>query len=224
MTRLLLALALALGVLARTAPAQQAAAPEALPPLQPGDRVAVVVHRNGDLTGTYEVAVDGGLLHPLYRQVQVAGLPIPEAEARVRTFLQRYEANPQFLFRPEYRVYVGGAVRDQNQHFLPPMTLGQAVVRAGGSTTPNRRFRVRLIRNGVSRAVALSDSEAGELLQEPIRPGDQILVEERPSFTRTYLGPTMQVIQTVTTLVSTYVFFRAIIGDDRDEPETEKNG
>jgi hypothetical protein len=72
---------------------------------------------------------------------------------------------------------------------------------------------VRLIRAGRERRVNLDSSEATEILQQPIVSGDQILVEERPTFARSYLNPTLQVIQTVTSLVSTYVFFNAIFNE-----------
>ena len=178
--------------------------------LRPGDRVQIQVWRNSELTGTFLVAEDGSLQHPVYGQVQVAGVPIATARERVRSFLTRFEASPMFVFIPEFRVYVGGAVRDQNQQFYPQISIGQAITRAGGSTTPTPRYRVRLIRAGRDRRVNLDSSEATQILQEPIVSGDQILVEERPTFARRYLNPTLQVIQTVTSLVSTYVFFNAI--------------
>lgn len=192
--------------------------------LYPGDRVNIYIWRNSELSGTFQVGEDSSLVHPLYSAVKVAGVPIADARERVHEYLRRYEANPQLTFTPEYRVYIGGAVRDQNQHFLPEMSVGQAIIRAGGSTTPNRTHRVRLIRGGEHTVAALNDEEVAALLQEPIRSGDQILVEERPTFTRNYLGPTLQVLQTVTTLVSTYLFFSTILKDDGGSGNNGESG
>lgn len=182
--------------------------------LFPGDRVDVVVWRNTEMSGNFLVANDGFLQHPLYGSVQVVGVPISTAQQRIRQFLEQYVAEPQFVFVPEFRVYVGGNVREQNQFHLPEMSVAQAITRAGGSTAPTRQFRVRLIRDGEERVTNLEGTESAPLLQEPIRSGDQILVEHRPTFTRNYLEPGLRVLQTVTGLVASYVYLNAIFGGD----------
>jgi protein involved in polysaccharide export with SLBB domain len=215
MKRLALLLALLLAVGSTAGAAQESGFNTGGEPvLRPGDRVQVQVWRNTELSGTFLVSEDGSLQHPLYSQVQVAGVPEATARERVRTFLTRFEGTPSFVLVPEFRVYVGGAVRDQNQHYFPEISIGQAIVRAGGSTTPTPRHRVRLIREGREWLVNLDAPEAAALLQQPIMSGDQILVEERPTFARRYLNPTLQVIQTVTSLVSTYLFFTAVFNNE----------
>lgn len=179
--------------------------------LHPGDRLTVTVLRNQELSGTFTVDPDGTLHHPLYSQVQVVGVPIPQVRSRVDAFLRRFEADPKFTLDPQYRVYVGGQVRDQNQRYLPEISIGQAITEAGGSTAPNKRYRVRLIRGGKPTVVDLKDPGATALLQSPVRSGDQILVEERPTFNRTVLQPGLQVLQVVTSLLSTYVFIDTIV-------------
>lgn len=185
-----------------------------IPVVQPGDRVELLVWQNPDLSGTFTVAMDSSLQHPLYSEVKVAGVPIPVARDRMDVFLRRLQTNPRFSLDPLYRVYVGGAVRDQNQHYLAPITVGQAISQAGGSTAPNRTHRVRLVREGNHTVVNLNDSEAAELLQLPIRSGDQIVVEDRPSFNRTYLQPGLQALQVVGSLISTFVLLDAVFGSD----------
>lgn len=208
MNRLAILFALSL---AGTAAAQDPGFPLAGDPVvRPGDRVSVQVWRNAELTGTFLVGDDGTPQHPVYGQVQLGNVPVPAARERIRTFLTRFEANPLFVLVPEFPVYVGGAVRDQNQHFFPQISIGQAITRAGGSTTPSPRYRVRLIRGGREWRADLDAPDATTLLQQPIVSGDQILVEERPTFARRYLSPTLQVLQTVTSLVSTYVLFNAV--------------
>lgn len=195
----------------------QAAASAGQPMLRPGDRVVVEVYRNRDISGTFVVAPDSSLVHPLFREVKVAGVPIPVAEARMRTLLKRFEEEPMFAFSPEYRVFVGGLVREQNQFFLPEGTIAQAISRAGGSTAPDRRYRMRFVRDGVQTVVNLTDPRVTELLQQPFRSGDQIVIEERPSFSRAYLDPALRVIQTVGSVLSTYVILMTIL-DDEDAP------
>ncbi len=187
--------------------------------LQPGDRMNLEVYRKPEFSGTFLVSQDGTLMHPLFRGVQVAGLPIPTVRERVDQYLRRYEADPQFIIGPEYRVFVGGVVRDQNQFHLPEVSVAQAIVRAGGSTAPNRRFRVRLIRGGEHTLVGLTDPRSAAFLQQPIRSGDQIIVEERPSFSRTYLDPALRVLQTVGSILSTYIILTTVLdsGDDGEK-------
>jgi protein involved in polysaccharide export with SLBB domain len=115
---------------------------------------------------------------------------------------------------PLHRVYVGGNVRIQGEYFFADMSIGQAIINAGGSTTPDRRYRVRLIRDEVHTLTSLDGESETALLQTRIQSGDQVLIEERPTFSRNYLNPALQVIQTVTALVATYVYFDTIFGTD----------
>lgn len=184
------------------------------PMLRPGDRVTVEVYRNREISGTFTVAPDSTLLHPLFGEVKVAGVPIPVAEQRMITLLHRFEVDPKLAFGPEYRVFVGGLVREQNQFYLPETSVAQAISRAGGSTAPDRRYRLRFVRDGVQTVVSMADPRATAILQQPIRSGDQIVIEERPSFTRAYLEPALRVIQTVGSVLSTYVILQTIIGKD----------
>ena len=209
----LLAVMLCAGVAKLTA--QESGFPMATEPtLRPGDRVHMQVWRNTELSGPVLVDKDGSLQHPIYQQVHVAGVPLDTVEARLRSFLTRFEANPVFEFVPEFLVYVGGAVRDQNQHFLPAISVGQAITRAGGSTTPSPRYRVRLLRGGLEWRENLHDERAAAILQQPILSGDQILVEERPTFARRYLSPAIQVIQTTSSIVSTVLFLYAVFNSN----------
>src|SRR4051812_15189440 len=65
--------------------------------LAPGDSVRVVVWRKPEMSGDFIVAPDGSITHPLYRSVRVGGVPFATAEANVRTFLARFEQDPQFV-------------------------------------------------------------------------------------------------------------------------------
>ncbi|HEV2147379.1 MAG TPA: polysaccharide biosynthesis/export family protein [Longimicrobiaceae bacterium] len=212
MSRALLTLLLLAGLAPVSLSAQAGTGGE--PVLRPGDRVAIEVYRNREMSGTFTVAPDSTLLHPVFRGVRVAGVPQGVAEARVREALRRFDADPMFSFGPEYRVFVGGHVREQNQFFLPEVSVAQAISRAGGSTAPDRRYRLRFVRDGRQTVVNLADPAATEILQQPIRSGDQVVIEERPSFSRTYLDPAIRVVQTVGTVLSAYVILTQILRDD----------
>lgn len=212
MNRALLLLSLLAGLAPTALPAQSGAS--GAPVLQPGDRASLEVYRNRELSGTFLVASDSTLLHPVFREVKVAGVPVEVAEARVREALRRFDVDPMFAFGPEYRVFVGGVVREQNQFYLPESSVAQAISRAGGSTAPDRRYRLRFVREGVQTVLRMDDPRATELLQQPIRSGDQIILEERPNFRRAYLDPALTVLQTVGAVISTYLVITTIVGDD----------
>jgi protein involved in polysaccharide export with SLBB domain len=203
---------IALWLLCGASAALAQSVPTSEPVIRPGDRVQVMVWRNPELSGTFDVSPAGTLSHPLYQHVPIAGVPLATAQQRLVEYLQRFEEQPRLLFTPEYRIFVGGMVRNQSQFHLPEMSVAEALTRAGGSTAPDRQLRLRLIRDGHHSVVAMNDPAAAEVLQAPIRSGDQILLEQRPTFTRTYLGPALQTLQTVTALVATYIYLDALFG------------
>ena len=225
MIRTLPLIALSLALIPVAAAAQDGAVGTPPAMLSPGDRASIQVWRNSELSATLMVGEDSTLVHPIYGAVKVAGVPIPVAQERVRQFLTGFTAEPRITFVPEFRLFVGGAVRDPNQHHFPQMSVGAAITRAGGSTAANRTHRVRLIRGGTQRVANLNGEGIAALLQEPIRSGDQIIVEERASFSRTYVGPALQVLQTVTSLLTTYLFIDQVFGSDDSQddknPETK---
>ena len=195
---------LALGVLLLTAapamlPAQTPGADDA--GLQPGDVVQVTVWQRDELSGEFTVAPDGSLNHPLYRQIRVTGVPVSQVEERVRSFLSAYEANPQVVVLPQYKVAVAGQVMRPDIYNAPPgTTVGQMITRAGGVTETGARDDVRLIRNGRETELDLNEAQA---MSMPIQSGDQILVKaetESGGFMRTVL-PVLQIAVTVANFV-----------------------
>lgn len=182
--------------LALLAPAPALSAqPAADPPvLSPGDQVRIVVWENAGMSGEFEVAADGTIAHPLYREVRVAGLPLPQVEAGVRRVVQTFEESPQLLVEPLFRVSVTGEVRQPNVWVLrPEATLLQAIARSGGPTERGRLDRVRLVRGGREQVLDLSRPELGHG-QMPVRSGDQLRVERRSDVFRETLAPVASLV------------------------------
>jgi polysaccharide export outer membrane protein len=189
-------------MLAGVAPALRAQAP--VPGeggLQPGDVVQITVWQRDELSGEFTVTPDGSLSHPLYRQVRVTGIPASQVEERVRSFLSAYEANPQIVVQPMYKVAVAGAVMQPNIYNVPPgTTVGQVVIRAGGVVEGGNRDDVRLVRAGRETRLNLAEAQA---LQMALQSGDQVLITaETPGrgFVQTVL-PILHAAMTVTNLV-----------------------
>ena len=196
----LLAALVAALVLPRAAHAQVSGADSAS--LRPGDAIRLVVWRQPDFTGEYPIAPDGTIQHPLLRDVVVVGAPRSVIRERLRTSLQRFDRDPQFVFDFLYRVAVGGEVRLPNLYNLSPeTTIAQAVAASGGATEFGRLDNVRVVRGG--EVVVLNLRRPDPVVAEMrIRSGDQIRVSRRTNILREYIGPAASVVGAIAALVS----------------------
>jgi polysaccharide export outer membrane protein len=170
--------------------------------LAPGDQLRITVWRKPELSGDFVIAQDGTVGHPLYREVQVAGLLMPAVEDRLRTFLTKYETNPQFVILPLIRVVVAGEVRQPNLLAVPPgTTVTQAVVLGGGPTERGRLDRVQVVREGHAVTIDLTrpGSDEGQI---PVRSGDQIVVERRGTPMRDFISPIASSVAAIAAIVS----------------------
>jgi polysaccharide export outer membrane protein len=186
-----------------TARAQSAPTSEGL---NPGDQVRILVWRNTELSGDFTVAANGTLMHPLYREVQVTGIPMTTVEDRLRTFLTRYTTNPQFVISPLVKILISGEVRTPNVYSVPPeTTVSQAIVLAGGPTATAQINHIRLLRDRTEISIDLSraDSQAASL---QIRSGDQILIPTRRNILRDYVLPVTSTVGAVAAITS--IFWR----------------
>jgi protein involved in polysaccharide export with SLBB domain len=178
-------------------------APDAVPQgLAPGDQLRIIVWRKPEMSCDCTVAGNGTIIHPLYREVQVTGLPLSTVEERLRTFLARYEQNPQFVIQPLVKIVVGGEVRTPNIYSVPTeTTIAQAIAIAGGPTDRGVLREVKVIRdrNEIKMDVSKPDSDAGVL---QIRSGDQILIGRRGRSGLEYISPITSSIAAIAAIVS----------------------
>ena len=171
-----------------------AAAADPAPMLQPGDHVRIRVWRDTELSGDFRIAADSTITHPLYQAVKVAGVPVKEAEQRIRQFLTTYESNPQVSIEPLFSVAVGGEVRQPDLYPLPRQTtIAQAIAQAGGPTENGRLDKVRLIRDGKEVTMNLTSADA-QWSHIPVRSGDQIIVQRKRNILRELVGPLASVV------------------------------
>lgn len=185
--------------------AQEAGARSPQSVLTPGDSVRVVVWRKPEFSGDFVVAPDGSITHPLFKSVQVAGVPFATAEANLRRFLSRFEENPEFVMEPLVRVAVSGQVgRPAVFALRPETTISEAVARAGGTREDGAPNRVRVLRTepgGQQQAFTVDltrpESGAGTI---QVRSGDQIIVPDRKNFFKDILLPTLGVIGSIASL------------------------
>lgn len=173
--------------------------------LNPGDQIRITVWRKAELSGDFAITANGTIAHPLYREVSVIGVPLATVEERLRTFLARYETNPQFVIQPLVKIVVGGEVRTPNIYAVPPeTTIAQAIALAGGPTERGRLDKVHVIREhqDILMDVSRPDADVNGLL---IRSGDQILIGRRGRGALEYLGPVTSSIAAVAAIISIIV-------------------
>lgn len=167
--------------------------------LSPGDSVRITVWRKPEFSGDFIVGPDGSITHPLYRTVRAGGVPLATAEANVRSFLARFEQDPQFVLEPLVLVAVSGEVgRPQVFAVRPETSVAEAVARAGGPTQYGQREHVRVLRKGVSGRQRelfvnlLDPQDASATIR--VQSGDQIVVDRRRSFFREIFLPALGVL------------------------------
>jgi polysaccharide export outer membrane protein len=170
--------------------------------LRPGDSMKLTVWRQPELSGEFTIDNDSSLAHPLYHSVKVAGVPFSTVEQRLRTFLEQYDANPQFSFDPMIRVAVGGEVQHPSVYPVRSgATVAQAVALAGGLTQYGRRDRVELRRGGQKVVIDLEHPHVGEL-SLPVHSGDELIVPRQRSFLKDILVPTFTALGATAAIVN----------------------
>jgi protein involved in polysaccharide export with SLBB domain len=194
-------LALASCLLVAAAAEGTAQSPPATPEvLRAGDLVRVQVWRQPELSGEFSVTEQGVVAHPLYREVTVAGRPLPEVTEALRLFLGRFETDPNLIVEPLFRVSVGGEVRQPNVHLLRPgTTVSEAVASSGGFTERAAARGVILRRGNADYRIDLTDP-ASSLPGTTVRSGDQIFVERERSIFREYVLPVITVAGSVASI------------------------
>jgi polysaccharide export outer membrane protein len=156
--------------------------PERQPELKRGDILRIDVWRRPELSGEFEISVDGVLVHPLYQDVKVAGLTLPAARQRLTEFLGTYLQGAKVVVEPLSAVTISGEVRQPNVYNLAwGTTVSEAIGRAGGPTTEAQLDKVRLVRDGVVYEVSLR-RDVDFLGNLAVVSGDQIYVDSESTF------------------------------------------
>ncbi len=157
--------------------------------LQPGDRIRLEVMREPDLSGEFDLNATGTIHHLLLGKVDLAGLTVEAAEARLHASLAAdYLVDPRVtvvLLRWAQRpAIVFGEVKSPGAYDIPAgqeLTLLQLIARAGGFTDIAALDRVRIVRSTgareETRRVRVSDIlRGGGRGDVSLRPGDVVIV------------------------------------------------
>lgn len=175
--------------------------------LSPGDVLRITVWRKPELSGEFTIAGNGTIVHPLYRDVRVVGIPMADVETLIRGVIGRIETAP-FVIEPLLRVTVEGEVRQPSVYSLRPETsVAQAIALAGGPTIDARVDKVRLIRSDHETLVDFRQAAAGAT-HTMIRSGDRIVVERSHSFFREVITPTITLLGATAAIASVILYNR----------------
>jgi polysaccharide export outer membrane protein len=145
--------------------------------LASGDKVALQVFGQSELSGQFDVNADGNLSLPLIGSVPARNRSAAEMTDDLRTRLDRFVVNPRFTldvvtYRP---VFVLGQVsRPGSFPFAAGMTVQQAVALAGGFT--RRAITDKVV---VTRLTDNGPKEFGVTPQDIVAPGDTLDIQRR---------------------------------------------
>lgn len=129
-----------------------------------------------DVGNGYNINHDGTIQFPMVGPVKVAGLTENEVRDRLTRLLSEYVRNPQVTVRMQayrhQRIYVDGEVNQPGLQTMDdiPMTLPEAINRAGGFTGAADRSSIVLTRKNRSIEINLP-----ELTRKGVNPGRILL-------------------------------------------------
>ena len=176
--------------------------------LSPGDALRITVWRQAEMSGEFVIAQDGSIIHPLYRELKVAGIPLPAVEDRIREFLTRFESHPEFVVLPLLRIVVAGEVRQPNVYTVPVGTsVAAAIASAGGPSERGRLDQVRVQRGTTAITLDLTRPDPSTI-GFAIRSGDEVIVGRRRSFVQDVLTPMSSIIAAGAALTTVFIQLR----------------
>jgi protein involved in polysaccharide export with SLBB domain len=143
--------------------------------LGPGEKVAISVFGEDDLSMNVTLADNGVLKYPFLGDIRVAGLTVPELERAIADGLRGdYLINPEVTVTiQQYRpIFLNGEVnRPGGYEYQPGLTVEKALTLAGGLSQRAARGKIQMKR-------ANSDSFVRVDVDDPVHAGDIINVPQ----------------------------------------------
>jgi polysaccharide export outer membrane protein len=146
--------------------------------LLPGDAIRVEVKNEPNLSGQFQVTIEGVVMLPLLGLVHVADRPLERVLADLREQYGRELADPEVLLTPLVRVVVAGEVRAPGLFMADPtLTLADVLAMAGGPLPTANKKRLTMVRDGADRRMSMVPGSM-DLMERP-RSGDRLFVARR---------------------------------------------
>ncbi len=153
--------------------------------LRPGDRIALWVWREPDLSDTIVVNEDGVSVFPRLGPIPVVKFSRDSLKTLLLSSYGEYLRNPSIEITFLRRVSVFGAVRNPGVvNVDPTVTVTEVLALAGGPTPDGKVNEVELWRD--TERIKINLSPGTRLAETPIRSGDRLHVPQRSWFSRNY--------------------------------------
>ncbi len=155
--------------------------------LQTGNRLEIVVYREEDLSGIYEIDPSGKLIFPLIGEVQAAGLEIEKLREELTSRLKKYLVDPQVsVSRSEDSTksisVLGHVMKPGIYDYAPGSTLMRLVSTAGGFAESANKRKIKIVRavNGEKKVIVINSLDIinGTADDPKLESGDIIFVPE----------------------------------------------
>jgi len=145
--------------------------------LGPGDRIAISVFGQPDLSVEFTLSDNGTLNYPFLGEIVIAGMTMPELEQRIADGLRGdYLIDPDVaVSMTQYRLFFlnGEVNRPGGYPYQPGLTLEKALALGGGLSARAARDKIL-----VKRATELSGEEENINMSDPVHAGDVITVPQ----------------------------------------------
>ncbi len=171
--------------------------------LLPGDVIRVLIWREEDLSGEFQVSGDGTVVLPLLGSRTVTGVSTERLRDQLTTEYDEYLVNPSVNVTLLRRITVLGEVRLPGNYLVDAtVSVSQLIAEAQGVTQDGDINKLQLRRDG---SVVRGDLPSTLLLTEAgIRSGDQVTVGKRSWFSRN-LTAMVGVLSIVSNVVSVII-------------------
>lgn len=157
---------------------------------QPGDRIAVIVDGEPELSDTFNIRPGPILVLPQVGEVPLDGVLRAEVHDRVAAAIARLVREPVVRTRPLLRVLIEGSVVRPGFYSVPPDVALADIVTIAGGLTSNAQVSKLEVRRGSDRLWGggeLQDAlgRGATLDQLSLQAGDRLYVPSRGDFERT---------------------------------------
>ena len=147
----------------------------------PGDRVALRIWNEPEMSDTFTVAENGSVALPLVGMVPTDGKSVVQFQDTLRFAFAEYLRNPSVDITVLRRVGISGEVREPGIYMIDlTMTLPDLIARAGGLTEAGNPDRI-ILRRGVQE-IRFRRSGGERFVSAQLRSGDQVEVGELSLF------------------------------------------
>ena len=163
---------------AQTSPQAGPAAVGSAASLLPGDVIRILIWREEDLSGEFQVSGDGTVVLPLLGSRPVLGISMDRLRDQLTTEYDEYLVNPSVNVTLLRRITVLGEVRLPGNYLVDAtVSVAQLIAQAQGVTPDGDINKLQLLRDG---GVVRENLSSTVLLTEAgIRSGDQVTVGKR---------------------------------------------